>query len=233
MTKFTVGIVGAMEPEVALLKTAMTIEREESLIHTTAFIGQLNGQNIVLVQSGIGKVNASIITALMIERYDLDYLINTGVAGALSNKLNVTDMVISTDVTHHDVDATAFGYVLGQVPGMPEVYHSDDQLQALALSIIDNNEEIKGQCGQVVSGDSFIDSKVEKDNILSNFADALCVDMESSSIAQTCYQFETPFLIMRSMSDKADDSADMSYDEFLARACVHSSEVVKSILREL
>lgn len=222
-----------MEPEIALLKTAMTIDREEQLIHTTAYIGHLNGQDIVLVQSGIGKVNASIIAAVMLERYDLDYLINTGVAGALAKELDVTDMVISTEVTHHDVDARTFGYVMGQVPGMPETYQSDQGLEKLALSIIEQNEEINGLSGLVVSGDSFIDKKEEKDKIISNFKNAACVDMESSSIAQTCYQFNTPFLIMRSMSDKADDSADMTYDEFLARACVHSSEVVKSILREL
>lgn len=222
-----------MEPEVELLKQAMTIEKEDTLAHTTAYIGVLNGQNLILVQSGIGKVNASIITALMLERYPVDYVINTGVAGAMGKNLQVTDMVVSTEVVHHDVDATNFGYVFGQVPSMPASYSSDAKLGSLALDIIAQNDEINGAKGLVVSGDSFIDSDSKKNVIYGNFKEALCVDMESASIAQTCYQFNTPFVIIRSMSDGADDTADMNYEEFLAKACVHSSEVVKSVLREL
>ncbi|MGO1922376.1 MAG: 5'-methylthioadenosine/S-adenosylhomocysteine nucleosidase [Jeotgalicoccus sp.] len=233
MTNYTVGIIGAMEPEVEILKDSMLIEKEETVAHTTAYIGTLNGQNIVLVQSGIGKVNASIITALILERYDIDYIINTGVAGSMDENLKVTDMVVSTEVAHHDVDATNFGYSYGQVPGMPAVYTSDDMLVRQTLAALSLNDEINGSSGLVVSGDSFIDSDAEKKHIYGNFPNAMCVDMESSSIAQTCWQFKTPFVIIRSMSDSANDAADMNYEEFLAKACVHSSEVVKSVLREL
>lgn len=222
-----------MEPEVELLKNAMLIEKEDQLAHTTAYTGTLNGKNIVLIQSGIGKVNASIITALMLERYDIDYVINTGVAGAMGENLKVTDMVVSTSVAHHDVDATNFGYRYGQVPGMPEAYISDENLVRRALDALSLNDEINGASGLVVSGDSFIDSNAEKEHIFKHFPKAMCVDMESSSIAQTCWQFNTPFVIIRSMSDSANDAADMNYEEFLAKACVHSSEVVKSLLREL
>lgn len=222
-----------MEPEVELLKNAMLIEKEDQLAHTTAYTGTLNGKNIVLIQSGIGKVNASIITALMLERYDIDYVINTGVAGAMGENLKVTDMVVSTSVAHHDVDATNFGYRYGQVPGLPEAYISDENLVRRALDALSLNDEINGASGLVVSGDSFIDSNAEKEHIFKHFPKAMCVDMESSSIAQTCWQFNTPFVIIRSMSDSANDAADMNYEEFLAKACVHSSEVVKSLLREL
>ena len=222
-----------MEPEVELLKNAMLIEREDQLAHTTAYTGTLNGKNIVLIQSGIGKVNASIITVLMLERYDIDYVINTGVAGAMGENLKVTDMVVSTSVAHHDVDATNFGYRYGQVPGMPEAYISDENLVRRALDALSLNDEINGASGLVVSGDSFIDSNAEKEHIFKHFPKAMCVDMESSSIAQTCWQFNTPFVIIRSMSDSANDAAEMIYEEFLAKACVHSSEVVKSLLREL
>ena len=222
-----------MEPEVELLKNAMLIEKEDQLAHTTAYTGTLNGKNIVLIQSGIGKVNASIITALMLERYDIDYVINTGVAGAMGENLKVTDMVVSTSVAHHDVDATNFGYRYGQVPGMPEAYISDENLVRRALDALSLNDEINGASGLVVSGDSFIDSNAEKEHIFKHFPKAMCVDMESSSIAQTCWQFNTPFVIIRSMSDSANNAADMNYEEFLAKACVHSSEVVKSLLREL
>lgn len=222
-----------MEPEVELLKNAMLVEKEEGIAHTTAYKGTLNGQNIVLVQSGIGKVNASIITALLLERYDIDYVINTGVAGAMGENLKVTDMVVSTEVLHHDVDATNFGYSYGQVPGMPAVYTSDDMLVRQSLAALSLNDEVNGSSGLVVSGDSFIDSDAKKEHILGNFQDAMCVDMESASIAQTCWQFNTPFVIIRSMSDSANESADMNYEVFLAKACVHSSEVVKSLLRVL
>lgn len=222
-----------MEPEVELLKNAMLVEKEDKIAHATAYAGTLNGQNIVLVQSGIGKVNASIITALLLERYNIDYVINTGVAGAMGENLKVTDMVVSTEVLHHDVDATNFGYSYGQVPGMPAVYTSDEMLVRQSLAALSLNDEINGSSGLVVSGDSFIDSDAEKENIFTNFPDAMCVDMESASIAQTCWQFNTPFVIIRSMSDSANESADMNYEEFLAKACVHSSEVVKSLLRVL
>lgn len=222
-----------MEPEVELLKNAMLVEKEDKIAHATAYAGTLNGQNIVLVQSGIGKVNASIITALLLERYNIDYVINTGVAGAMGENLKVTDMVVSTEVLHHDVDATNFGYSYGQVPGMPAVYTSDEMLVRRSLTALSLNDEINGSSGLVVSGDSFIDSDAEKENIFANFPDAMCVDMESASIAQTCWQFNTPFVIIRSMSDSANESADMNYEEFLAKACVHSSEVVKSLLRVL
>lgn len=222
-----------MEPEVELLKNAMLVEKEDKIAHATAYAGTLNGQNIVLVQSGIGKVNASIITALLLERYNIDYVINTGVAGAMGENLKVTDMVVSTEVLHHDVDATNFGYSYGQVPGMPAVYTSDEMLVRRSLAALSLNDEINGSSGLIVSGDSFIDSDAEKENIFANFPDAMCVDMESASIAQTCWQFNTPFVIIRSMSDSANESADMNYEEFLAKACVHSSEVVKSLLRVL
>ena len=233
MTNYTIGIIGAMEPEVEILKNAMVIEKEVPVAHTTAYAGTLFGQNIVLVQSGIGKVNASIITALILERFDIDYIINTGVAGAMGENLKVTDMVVSAAVAHHDVDATNFGYSIGQVPGMPKAYTADDTLVKHALNALSLNDEINGSSGLVVSGDSFIDSDAEKEHIFGNFPAAMCVDMESSSIAQTCWQFNTPFVIIRSMSDSANESADMNYEEFLAKACVHSSEVVKSLLRVL
>src|SRR5699024_8029735 len=204
-----------MEPEIELLKRAMVIEREEKLIHTTAFIGTLNQQDVVLVQSGIGKVNASIIAALMCDKYELDYLINTGVAGALSKKLSVTDMVISNQVAHHDVDASAFGCALGQVPGMTVAYESDSHLNDLALNMLYLITRIKRLEGLVVSVNAFLDNNEEKNDILTHFPDAFCGDMESSAIAHTANQFKVQCLILRWRSNSADDSPDMKYEEFL------------------
>ncbi|WP_271398116.1 5'-methylthioadenosine/adenosylhomocysteine nucleosidase [Salinicoccus roseus] len=233
MTKGTIGIIGAMKPEIDILKEWMDIEATDTIAHTKVYRGTLFEQDTVLVESGIGKVNASMITALLIERYNVRIIINTGVAGALSGDLDVTDMVVSTSVLHHDVDAVEFGYELGQVPGMPKFYIADKGLVKLTLEAIAAHPSNKGHGGLVVSGDSFISNSEQKNGITRNFRKAMAVDMESAAIAQTCYQYSTPFVIIRSISDKADDTADMTYEEFLSKACVHSSEVVKSLLKDL
>lgn len=222
-----------MKPEVDILKERMNIISTDSIAHTEVYEGTLSDRNIVLVESGIGKVNATIITALLIERYDAGMIINTGVAGSLSGKLNVTDMVVSTEVRHQDVDATEFGYVPGQVPGMPEYYTPDDRLIEKSMEALSAIGDISGHRGLIVSGDSFVADSGQKQAITGIFDRALAVDMESAAIAQTCHQFSVPFVIVRAISDKADDRADMSYDTFLGKACVNSSEVVKSIVKDL
>ncbi|WP_342389243.1 5'-methylthioadenosine/adenosylhomocysteine nucleosidase [Salinicoccus bachuensis] len=233
MTKGVIGIIGAMKPEIDILKEWMDIEATDTIAHAKVYRGTLVGQDAVLVESGIGKVNASMITALLIERYNVRIIINTGVAGALSSDLDVTDMVVSTSVLHHDVDAVEFGYELGQVPGMPKFYIADKGLVKLTLEAISALPDINGHGGLIVSGDAFISNSAQKGNITRNFRKAKAVDMESAAIAQTCYQYSTPFVVIRSISDRADDTADMTYEEFLSKACVHSSEVVKSLLKDL
>lgn len=228
-----VGVIGAMEEEVEILKQWMDIFKTETIAHTDVYIGTLDSHRIVLVESGIGKVNATLITSLLIDRYNVDLIVNTGVAGALSNALDVTDMIVSTTVVHHDVDAMEFGYAFGQVPGMPASYAADEKLIAAAKAVLDRNKNVKGFSGLIASGDSFIADSSRKSAIISNFPEALAVDMESASIAQTCHQFNVPFLIIRSISDKADQAADMTYEEFLKKACINSSEAVKLLLKEL
>ncbi len=222
-----------MKEEVDILKHWMDIRETSSIAHAEVHRGRLESKDVVLVESGIGKVNATLITALLIERFDVDVVINTGVAGALAKGLNVTDMVVSTEVRHHDVDATEFGYVPGQVPGMPEYYSADETLVSAALGVLEKNAAINTASGLIVSGDSFIAADDQKTSIVEKFSDSLAVDMESASIAQTCHQFRVPFLIIRSISDQADRAADMTYDEFLKKACINSSEAVKLLLKEL
>lgn len=231
--KPVVGVIGAMKEEVEILKQWMDISKTESIAHTDVYVGTLDSQPIVLVESGIGKVNATLITSLLIDRYSVDLIVNTGVAGALSNELDVTDMVVSTSVVHHDVDAMEFGYQFGQVPGMPASYEVDKNLFGRAIKVLGSNQTVKVFSGLITSGDSFIADSSQKASIISSFSDALAVDMESASIAQTCHQFNVPFIIIRSISDKADQSADMTYDEFLKKACINSSEAVKLLLNEL
>ncbi|MET3110116.1 5'-methylthioadenosine/adenosylhomocysteine nucleosidase [Salinicoccus halitifaciens] len=228
-----IGIIGAMKEEVEILKSWMDIRETSSIAHSEVYSGTLESKNIVLVESGIGKVNSTLITALLIERFGVDMVINTGVAGGLSKALDVTDMVVSTEVCYHDVDATEFGYAFGQVPGMPEYYTADENLVTAALSVLQGNEAVNIGSGLIVSGDSFIAGEDQKAEILGRFGAGLAVDMESASIAQTCHQFEVPFIIIRSISDKAGEKADMTYDEFLGKACINSSEAVKLLLNEL
>ncbi len=222
-----------MQPEVEILKNDMDIKRTVNIAHVEFYEGTLQDKNVVLVESGIGKVNASIITALLIQTFNVDMIINTGVAGSLAEELDILDMVISSHTAHHDVEATTFGYEIGQVPSMPLNFEADTRFIEAAKLALNEYNEINYTVGEVVSGDQFIDTDDKKQTILNAFGNAKAVDMESAAIAQTCYQFKTPYLILRSMSDKADGSADMNYDEFLRKACIHSSNTVKLVLEKL
>ena len=222
-----------MAPEVEILHGEMEVTRETKIAHATFYEGVLNKQSIVLVESGIGKVNASIITTLLIHHFNVDYVINTGVAGSLHADVSVTNIVVSSHVIHHDVDAVNFNYEYGQVPGMPLSYPSDTHLLEKVTQIIDNHVDVKMKTGLIVSGDSFIGDIETKANIVKNFSNSLAVDMESAPIAQVCYQFDVPFIIIRSISDDANDRAEMKYDEFLEIACINSSNVVKLLLNQM
>lgn len=222
-----------MEPEIEILKNDMTIEDIVKIAGIKYFSGELYGKNVVLVECGIGKVNASIVTTLLIQQFNANLVINTGVAGSLSPKLDIADIVVGSGMIHHDVDATNFEYAYGQVPGMPLVYEGDKETVLVAVEALNEYGDVNFHEGLIVSGDSFIDDDARKEFILNEFNEALAVDMESAPIAQVCHRFEVPCLIMRSMSDKADNSADINYDEFLLKACIHSSNTVKLVLRKL
>ena len=226
MTKQAVGIIGAMEPEVELLKNAMFINKEEQIAHAKAYIGRLEGQDIVLVQSGIGKVNASIITALLLERYDIKCVINTGVAGAMGENLKVTDMVVSEEVVHHDVDATTFGYKYGQVPGMPAVYETDAQL-ATALAASDRAVH-RAAMG---SGEKFVTADLAH-ALRTDFSALWSIDMETAAIAQAAHNHGARFAACRAISDLcAPDSAE--FDTHIDDAAERSAHVVIDALARL
>lgn len=227
-----IGIIGAMQEEIEILKNDMVDLVTEKQAHVEIYKGSLYGKEVVLMQSGIGKVNAAICATLLIKEYNPDIIINTGSAGGLGADLAVGDIVISQDVLHHDVVATAFGYELGQVPGMPARYAADSHLIQIAEQAINNND-LTAHIGLIVSGDSFIGSAEQKLAILNNFSESLAVEMEAAAVAQTCHQFNVPFIITRAISDLANGEANMSFDEFLKVACVSSSKIVKSILETL
>ena len=226
-----IGIIGAMEEEVAALKEAMDIQEIVEKASMTFCKGVLCGKDVVVVRSGIGKVNAGICAQILADKFDVDVLINTGIAGSLNAAIDIGDMVISTDAVHHDMDATLFGDLIGQVPRMAVRYFpADEELVAKAKAANEKaNPDIKTFTGRIATGDQFVASKEVKDRIVNNFG-AYCTEMEGAGIAHAAYLNKVSYVIVRAISDKADNSATMDYPEFEKEAIVHSVRLVKELL---
>ncbi|MFA9464096.1 MAG: 5'-methylthioadenosine/adenosylhomocysteine nucleosidase [Velocimicrobium sp.] len=221
------GIIGAMDEEVLKLKECM---EDISIIKKAGmefFTGKLCKKEVVVVRSGIGKVNAAVCAQILVDDYKVHALINTGIAGSLKNEINIGDIVLSSDVLHHDMDAGAFGYEVGQIPRMDVLsFPADQKLVHLAKESCEKvNSEICVFVGRVVSGDQFISSKEKKDWIYENFQ-GYCTEMEGAAIAQTAFLNDVPFVIIRAISDKADDSAQMDYPAFEALAIERSIKLM-------
>lgn len=226
-----IGIIGAMEEEVMTLKEKMDIREVRSIASLDFFAGTINNKKCVVVQSGIGKVNAAVCTQILIDIFYVDAIINTGVAGALSPKLEIGDIVISKDAVQHDFDTTSFGYERGIIPRMKEsFFKSDEHLVKIAQKASDVlNAKINVYTERIVSGDQFIADAASKADLVTTFG-GFCTEMEGASIAQVCYLNNTPCVIIRSISDKADASADMNFAEFSRLAALNSSHLIEKIL---
>ena len=229
-----IGIIGAMEEEVEALKEAMEIRKKEEVAGMVFCEGVLCGKDAVVVRSGIGKVNAGICAQILVDHFDVDMLINTGIAGSLDARIDIGDMVISTDAVHHDMDATIFGDPAGQVPRMDTLaFPADGVLVEKAKAANEKaNPEIRTFTGRVASGDQFISSAEAKERIVSMFH-PLCTEMEGAGIAQAAYLNQIPFVIIRAISDKADDSATMDYPAFERQAIAHSVALVENFVGRL
>lgn len=229
-----IGIIGAMELEVEALKAELSVSRIEKKAGMEFFEGTLNGAQVVIVRSGVGKVNAALCTQILADLFQVTHIINTGVAGSLNAKLDIGDILISTDALHHDVDATIFGYRPGEVPqlGIRE-FPADERLAKLAKEACEKtNPDIKAVLGRVVSGDQFISSKEVKTHLIEAFHGD-CAEMEGASIAHGAYLNNIPFVIIRAISDKADDSAEMDYPVFEAAAAKHSAALVRELVKNI
>lgn len=226
-----VGIIGAMEIEVARLKADMEILREVKKAGMMFCEGTLKGQPAVVVRSGIGKVNAAVCTQILVDEFGVDAVINTGIAGSLNAEINIGDIVISTDVLHHDMDAVNFGYEPGQIPQMDVFsFAADEALASRAEAVCHKvNPEIQVFRGRVVSGDQFVADREVKDRIAAQFH-GFCTEMEGAAIAQAAYLNEIPFVIIRAISDKADDSATEDYPTFERKAAEHSVRLVEGLM---
>ncbi|MDD3239732.1 MAG: 5'-methylthioadenosine/adenosylhomocysteine nucleosidase [Lachnospira sp.] len=229
-----IGIIGAMKEEVEEIVAAMTIEKEETKAKMLFRSGKLEGKDVVIVISGIGKVNAAACTQILADDFHVDCVVNTGIAGSLKNEINIADVVVSEDVMHHDMDTTIFGYALGEVPGLGTAsFQADERLVKIAKESIEAaTPEIGVYVGRVVSGDQFIASKDVKDKLVENFH-GYCAEMEGASIAQTAFLNEIPFVIIRTISDKADDSASMDYPVFEKKASEQSVKFIKEFVKRV
>lgn len=228
------GIIGAMELEVDTLKSRMEIVRKVEKANMIFFEGKLNGAEVVIVKSGIGKVNAGICVQILCDEFKITHVINTGVAGSLKAFIDIGDIVVSTDACYHDMDATIFGYALGEVPQIgTRFFPADEALREQAiLSCKAVNPDIQVHPGRVVSGDQFISSHEAKDRISKNF-DAYCTEMEGAAIAHAAYLNSLPFVILRAISDKADDSAEMDYPTFERKAADCCAKLVEDMVGAL
>ena len=221
-----IGIIGTIEQEVTLLKQAIINMTQVSKARCTFFSGQLDGVDIVLLQSGIGKVAAAIGTTILLDEYQPDIVINTGSAGGFDSSLSLGDVVISTEVRHHDADVTAFGYEIGQMAGQPAAFSADSKLIDAAEKALSQMERKHAVRGLICTGDTFVCSSKRKAFIRHHFPSVVAVEMEASAIAQVCHQFKVPFVVVRAISDLADKESPMSFDKFLPLAAKSSSEMV-------
>ncbi len=229
-----IGIIGAMDEEVEKLKEDMREPCIRKEAAWTFYQGELFGRDAVVVTGGVGKVNAAICAQVLVDRFDVDVLINTGVAGSLDPAIDIGDLVISTDVLHHDMDASAFGDPPGQVPRMDVLsFPADPELVRKAAEVSEKvNPDIHTFTGRIASGDQVIAAAEKKDRIAGEFH-ALCAEMEGAGVAQAAYINHIPFVIIRAVSDKADDSASMDYAVFEQQAIEHNVRLLGELLPEI
>ncbi len=226
------GIIGAMAVEVAALKEKMGDPRLEERAGMTFCAGVLEGVPAVVVQSGVGKVNAALCVQILCDCYGVTHIINTGIAGSLCPELDIGDLVVSRDAMYHDFDCCSFGYPKGKVPGMPTVYPADEKLMAFAFAAAEAENPGHTRIGRIASGDQFVCEDGKKAQILAD-TQALCTEMEGAAIAHAAYRNGVPFVILRAISDKADNSAQMDYPAFEVIAAHRCAAVTAAMARSL
>ena len=219
------GIIGAMDVEVATLKAKMENVTAATHAGSVYFEGILEGTPAVVVQCGVGKVNAALCAQILCSVYGVTAIVNTGIAGSLCAELDIGDLVVSRDAMYHDFDCVHFGYEMGKVPGMDVVaFPADAKMMELAFAAAEAINPGHTKIGRVASGDLFVAAKPAKEAIITKTG-ALCTEMEGAAIAHTAYRIGVPFVILRAISDKADDSAEMDYPTFEAIAAARCAAV--------
>ena len=229
-----IGIIGAMDEEVNKLKEVLESTEVVTVAGMNFVKGLLEGKEVVIVRSGIGKVNAGMCTQILADKYNVDCIINTGIAGSLRNEINIGDIVLSKDAIEHDMDAVAFGYDRGVIPRMEtSTFKGDEKLMGVAKAACEVAcPDVNVHIGRVLTGDQFISDKAVKNDLISTY-DGYCCEMEGAAIAHAAYLNEIPFLIIRAISDKADGSAQMDYPEFEKMAVENTVRLLDAMLKQL
>lgn len=228
-----IAVIGAMEQEVELLRGALQNTETITIANSEYTTGTYEGKDIVLLKSGIGKVNAAMSTTVLLQQFKPDVVINTGSAGGFDTSLEVGAIVISDEVRHHDVDVTVFGYEIGQMAGMPAAYTSDAKLMEIAKQAVTEVGEHQYGVGLICSGDVFMSNPARVEAARKDFPTMKAVEMEAAAVAQVCHQFNTPFVVIRALSDIAGKESNISFDEFLPVAAKHSTEIVLKAITKL
>lgn len=229
-----VGVIGAMEVEIASLKESMKASETKTIAGMDFYLGNVGRTGVVLVRSGVGKVNAAICAHTLVLEFHVDCVLNTGVAGSLNNDLNIEDILVSKDAIYHDVNATVFGYAKGEVPQLgTRTFPADEKLaEKVVAAVAKVAPDVRAMIGRVASGDQFISDKADKERIRRD-TDADCCEMEGAAIAQACFLDKVPFVIIRAISDKADGSDVMDYPAFEKIAAEHCAGIVKQMLADM
>lgn len=228
-----IGVIGAMEEEVHLLRASLDSVNTEEVANCEFTSGTYKGQEVVLLKSGIGKVNAAMSTTLLLQKFKPDVIINTGSAGGFDADLEVGAIVISDEVRHHDVDVTAFGYEMGQVPQLPAAFLSSADLMDHAIQAVEELGEHAYAVGLIATGDSFMDDAERVEKVRGHFPGMKAAEMEAAAVAQVCHQFGTPFVVIRALSDIAGKQSNISFEEFLPVAAKHSTQIVLNVIERI
>lgn len=227
------GIIGALQIEVELLVEKLQNRREAVRAGSTYYEGILEGLPVVVVQCGVGKVNAAVSAQVLCSCYGVTHLVNTGIAGSLDARLDIGDLLISQDAMYHDFDVTAFGYPMGKVAGMDvTAFPADETLIACARAVAEAVHPGHVVPGRVASGDQFVCSNEQKERIIA-VTQAQCTEMEGAAIAQTAYRNGVPFVILRAISDKADGSAEMDYPTFERLSAHRCAQITAGLAKAL
>ncbi len=232
--KETIGIIGAMDVEVKTLKEAANITKTTKIAEMEFCEGTLGDRPVVIVKCGMGKVNAGICAHTLINEFNCKKVINTGVAGSLNNKIDIGDIVVSTEAVQHDFDVSFLGFKKGEIPytGL-NAFPADKEMRAAAVKAVKEvAPDIHAFEGRVCSGDQFISEKSQKETITKNFG-GMCCEMEGAAIAQTCYLNNTPYVVIRAISDKPDETEFVEYNVFEAKAAAHCAKIVEYMVAHL
>lgn len=226
------GIIAAMPQELKILVEQLQDKVEVAVLGRTYYQGRMGQHEVVLVQSGIGKVMSAMSVAILADRFAVDAIVNTGSAGAVADGIAIGDVVVATHLAYHDVDVTAFGYAYGQMAGQ-ELYYPADQVLLEQLTGVLAEQEITSHQGLIATGDSFIAGQDRIASIKEHFPEVLAVEMEGAAIAQAAVNTGKPFLVIRAMSDTAQGDANITFDEFIIQAGERSAQTLIAFLEQV